>query len=103
MKLTMGMRSKVGLCEKDESQLNESYDREANQTYDKQGKPFSMTERPSNPVAERALWNRRRLVNPILLRHSVETYPETSSHATCQGTFGHSRLNSLSHCGLILA
>ena len=24
--------------------------------------------------------------------HSVETYLETSSHATCQGTFGHSRL-----------
>ena len=35
--------------------------------------------------------------------YSVRTYPETSSHATCQGTFGHSRLNSLSHCGLILA
>ena len=33
---------------------------------------------------------------------SVGTYPETSSHATCQGTIGHSRLNSLSHCGLIL-
>ena len=31
------------------------------------------------------------------------TYPETSSHATCQGTFGYSRLSSLSHCGLILA
>ena len=28
---------------------------------------------------------------------------ETSSHATCQGTFGHSRLSSLSHCGLSLA
>ena len=38
-----------------------------------------------------------------LSRHSVETYPETSSHATCQGTFGHSRLSSLCHCGLILA
>ena len=24
--------------------------------------------------------------------HGVGTYPETSSHATCQGTFGHSRL-----------
>ena len=35
--------------------------------------------------------------------HSVGTYPETSSHATCQGTIGHSRLSSLSHCGLILA
>ena len=34
--------------------------------------------------------------------HSVVTYPETSSHATCQGTFGHGRLSSLSHCGLIL-
>ena len=29
-----------------------------------------------------------------LCRHSVETYPETSSHATCQGTFDHGRLNS---------
>ena len=38
-----------------------------------------------------------------LSRHSVGTYQETSSHATCQGTLSHSRLNSLSHCGLILA
>ena len=38
-----------------------------------------------------------------LSRHSVRIYPETSLHATCQGTFGHSRLSSLSHCGLILA
>ena len=34
-----------------------------------------------------------------LSRHSVGTYPETSSHATSQGTLGYSRLNSLSHCG----
>ena len=39
----------------------------------------------------------------LLSRHKVEIYPETSSHATCQGTLGHSHLNSLSHCGLILA
>ena len=32
-----------------------------------------------------------------LYRLSVGTYPETSSHATCQGTFSHSRLSSLSH------
>ena len=38
-----------------------------------------------------------------LSKHSVETYPETNSHATYQGTFVHSRLSSLSHCGLILA
>ena len=38
-----------------------------------------------------------------LYRHSVGTYPETSSHAACQGTFGHSRLSSLGHCGQILA
>ena len=38
-----------------------------------------------------------------LSRDIVGTYPERSSHATCQGTFGHSRLSSLSHCGLILA
>ena len=30
-------------------------------------------------------------------------YQETSSHATRQGALGHSRLSSLSHCGLILA
>ena len=34
-----------------------------------------------------------------LSRRSVGTSPETSSHATCQGTIGHSRLSSLSHCG----
>ena len=38
-----------------------------------------------------------------LSRQRVGTYPETSSHATCQGTFSHSPLRSLSHCGLILA
>ena len=35
--------------------------------------------------------------------HSVDTYPVLSSHATAQGTYGHNRLSSLSHCGLILA
>ena len=38
-----------------------------------------------------------------LSMHSVGTYLETSSHATCQGTFGHSRFSSLIHCELILA
>ena len=38
-----------------------------------------------------------------LSRRSVGTYPETSSHATRQGTLSHNRLSSLSHCGLILA
>ena len=38
-----------------------------------------------------------------LSRHSVGTYSETSSHATCHRTFGHNRLSSLSHHGLILA
>ena len=33
-----------------------------------------------------------------LSRHNVRTYPETR-----QETLGHSRLSSLSHCGLILA
>ena len=37
-----------------------------------------------------------------LSRHSEGTYQETSSHATCQGTFGDSHLSSLSHCGLLL-
>ena len=32
-----------------------------------------------------------------------ESIRETSSHATRQGTLSHSRLSSLSHCGLILA
>ena len=36
-------------------------------------------------------------------RHSVGTYPETSSQATCQETLSHSRLSLPSHCGLILA
>ena len=39
----------------------------------------------------------------LLSRHSVGTYQETSSQATRQQTLGHSRLSSLSHCGLILA
>ena len=39
----------------------------------------------------------------LLSRHSEEAYSETNSHLTCQETFGHSRLSSLSHCGLILA
>ena len=39
----------------------------------------------------------------LMCRHSVGTYQETSSHATCQGTFGHGRLSPLSHCGLDLA
>ena len=38
-----------------------------------------------------------------LSRNSVGTYQETSSHAIHRGTLGHSRLSSLSHCGLILA
>ena len=38
-----------------------------------------------------------------LSRQSVGIYQETSSHATRQGTLGHSRLSLLSHCGLILA
>ena len=37
-----------------------------------------------------------------LSTHSVGTYQETSLHATRQGTLGHGRLSSLSHCGLIL-
>ena len=38
-----------------------------------------------------------------LFSHSVGTYQETSSHVTRQGTLGHSRFISLSHCGLMLA
>ena len=39
----------------------------------------------------------------LLCRHSVGTYQETSSHATHQGTLGHSRLSLLSYSRLILA
>ena len=39
----------------------------------------------------------------LLHRHSVGTYPESSSHAACQGIFGHSHVSWLSHCGLILS
>ena len=38
-----------------------------------------------------------------LSKHCLGIYQETRSHATRQGTFGYSRLSSLSHCGLILA
>ena len=38
----------------------------------------------------------------LLSRQSVGFCQEMSSHATRQGTLGHS-LSSLSHCGLILA
>ena len=39
-----------------------------------------------------------------LSRHSVGTYLEKSSYATYnEGTLRHSRLSSLSRCGLILA
>ena len=51
------------------------------------------------PLAQRS---RSGLTMP-LFRHSVGTSSETSSHATCQRTFGHSGLSSLSHCGLMLA
>ena len=43
---------------------------------------------------------RSRSVLTMLSRHRAEI---TSSHATHQGTLVHSRLSSLSHCGLILA
>ena len=35
--------------------------------------------------------------------YSVGTYQETNSRVPHQGTLGHSRLSSLSHCELILA
>ena len=38
-----------------------------------------------------------------LSRHNVGIYQETSSHTIRQETLSHSRLSSLSHCGLILA
>ena len=48
-------------------------------------------------------WRRRSGLTMPLSRHSVGTYRETSSHATRQGTLGHSRLSSLSHFGRIMA
>ena len=39
----------------------------------------------------------------LTMLHSVGTYQEMSSTATCLGTFGHNRLSLLSHCGPILA
>ena len=53
-----------------------------------------------NPM--RSDWARTGLTMP-LSRHSLGTYQETSLHATRRGTLSHSRLSSLSHCGLILA
>ena len=47
-------------------------------------------------------WSRSWLAM-LLSRRSVWVYPETSSHAICQGTLGPSRLSSLSHCGLIMS
>ena len=38
-----------------------------------------------------------------LSREKRGAYQKTSSHATRQGTLSHSRLSSLSHCGLIRA
>ena len=46
------------------------------------------------PLAQRS---RSGLTMP-LSRHSVGTSPETRSHATCRGIFGHSRLSPLNHC-----
>ena len=50
------------------------------------------------PLTQRS---RRGLTMPLCV-HSVGTYQGTISHITCQGTLSHSRLSSLSHCGLIL-
>ena len=47
----------------------------------------------STPLTQRS----RSVLTMPLFRHSVGTYQETSSHANRQGTFGHSRLSSLSH------
>ena len=46
-------------------------------------------------------WSLSGLTMP-LSRCSVGIYLEMSSHNTCQGTFSHSHLSSLSNCGLIL-
>ena len=60
---------------------------------------WQVTPRHAYTVTQRS---RSGLIMP-LSRHSVGTYLEMSSHATGQGILGHSRLSSLSHCGLILA
>ena len=60
---------------------------------------WKVTHKHHTPLTQRSLSG---LIMP-LSRYSVGTYQETSSHATRQRTPGHSRLSSLSHCGLILA
>ena len=55
-----------------------------------------------NTHAPLTQWSRSGLTMPQS-RHSVGTYQEMSSHATHQGTVGHSHLSLLSHYGLILA
>ena len=47
-------------------------------------------------------WSQSGLTMP-LCRYSLETYQETSSHVTHQGTLGYSHLSLLSHFGLTLA
>ena len=54
---------------------------------------------PHTPLTQRS---RSGLTMPMSW-HTVVIYPETRSHGTCQGTLGHSRLSSLSHCRLIQA
>ena len=57
-----------------------------------------------NMVFLRRYDQRRRSDLTMLSRHSVGTYQgKPSSDATRQETLSHSRLISLSHCGLILA
>ena len=50
-----------------------------------------------------SLTQRSRSGLTMLSKNSVETHQATSSQVARQGTFGHSRLSPLSHCGLILA
>ena len=49
-----------------------------------------------NRLTSLTQWSRSGLSMP-LSRLREWTYPETSSHATCQGTFSHSHLSSVSH------
>ena len=51
-----------------------------------------------HPNTHTPLTQRSRSGLSVLSKHSVGTIREMSSHATRQGTLGHSRLSSLSHC-----
>ena len=62
--------------------------------------PLTRTPLTRTPLTRTPLTRQSRSgLTKLLSRHSVGTYRESSSHATCQGTFVHSHLSWQSHCG----